>query len=240
MAITAVFSGGPCSGQTRTLTSVPQTGDTLTCNGATYVYAPGVLTNPDMYEFDYQAAPAPPPPPPPPPPPGGAPPPPPPPGSPPTPVAGSANYTLIASQSSIQVISPTVVQDVVVITIQTQPHGVIADIWVTKDEWDKGTTGVTLSGFAANIEKIMASPQVVGATTGSVLDPNGLLQSEISFVVGYAPPGSPYPPATVDVDISANSLRPEDVMGQEPGVTAALAAINTAYQNLVVVATPGG
>lgn len=240
MPTTVIFVGGPCDAQQQSVAVQPKIGDTLTCGGHTYTLTQLPIPPQTKYEFVDQGttgSPSPPPPPPPPPP---SPSPPPPPPPPPTPVAGSANYTLIASQSSIQVISPTVVQDVVVITIQTQPHGVIADIWVTKDEWDKGTTGVTLSGFAANIEKIMASPQVVGATTGSVLDPNGLLQSEISFVVGYAPPGSPYPPATVDVDISANSLRPEDVMGQEPGVTAALGKINTAYQNLVVVATPGG
>lgn len=146
------------------------------------------------------------------------------------------NFNLVASQSSIQVISPTVVQEVVVITIQTRPHNVIADIWVTQQEWDTGATGVTLTGFAANIETVMRSPKVVGASTGQTLDANGLLQSEITFVVGYQPEGSAFPPATVDVTVPANQLRPEDVMGTEPGVTAALAAIDNAYQTLVAAA----
>lgn len=148
----------------------------------------------------------------------------------------AANYVLVASQSSIQVLSPTVVQDVVVITIQTLPSRVIADIWVTKHEWDQGSTATTLEGFAANIEKVMASPKVESASGGQALDASGLLASEITFQVGYTPPGSAFPPATVDVVIPATQLRPEDVFGSEPGVTAALTEIDTAYGQLVAAA----
>lgn len=152
------------------------------------------------------------------------------------PTTPSTNYTLVSSQSTIQVLSPTVVQDVVVCSIQTHPSQVIATLWVTRDEWDGGNAPATLDGFAANIETVMASPEVLSASSGPTLDASGLQSTEITFVVGYKKQGSPFPPATIDVSIPANQLRPGDVEGQEPGVQAALATIDAAYQQLVAAA----
>lgn len=148
----------------------------------------------------------------------------------------AANYTLVASQSSIRVISPTVVQDVVVVTIQTLPSRVIADIWIPKPEWDQGQAGNALEAFAANIERIMESPRVVAASSGQSLDASGLLQSDLTFTVGYTTPGSAFPPATVDVTVAASELRPEGAGTSAPGVTAALAEIDAAYDLLAAVA----
>lgn len=148
----------------------------------------------------------------------------------------AANYNLVTSQSTIQVLSPTVVQDVVAVTIQTVPSLVIATLWVTKEAWDAGTTSNILTAFAANIEQIMASPNVVGATEGESLDASGLLQTEITFVVGYTPPGSPFPPATVDVPIIAKTLAQIGAGGSFPGVDAALSEIDNAYQQLQAAA----
>ena len=103
----------------------------------------------------------------------------------------AANYNLVTSQSTIQVLSPTVVQDVVVITIQTLPSLVIASLWVTQTEWEAGNAAAILSGYAANIEQVMASPKVESASSGPVLDGSGLQATEITFTVAYTPPGSP-------------------------------------------------
>lgn len=149
----------------------------------------------------------------------------------------TTGYLLVSSQSTIQVLSPTVVQDVVIASIQTQPSGVFADLWFPKDIWDGGTAATTLNDYAANIEKVRQMPQVVGATSGQSLDDSGLLQSEITFVVGYAPPDSIYPPATVDVVVPASELNPLFRFSGEPGVTKAQTAIMAAYQNLVNVAS---
>ena len=149
----------------------------------------------------------------------------------------ATSYLLVSSQSTIQVLSPTVVQDVVVASIQTQPSGVVADLWFPQDVWDGGTAATTLNEYAANIESVRQMPQVVGASSGQSLDDSGLLQSEITFVVGYAPPGSLYPPATVDVVVPASELNPLFRFSGEPGVTKAKTAIQAAYQNLVNIAS---
>lgn len=149
----------------------------------------------------------------------------------------AANYDLVTSQSSIQVLSPTVVQDVVVATIQTKPSRVIASLWIPEAEWGTGGAAGVLANFADNIEQVMASPEVVGATSGQALDASGLLQSEITFTVGYKPDGSPFPPATVDVTITADTLSDLGRQTGYDGVAAAMALIDAAYQNLVAVSS---
>lgn len=146
------------------------------------------------------------------------------------------NYQLVTSQSSTQVLSPTVVQEMVVATIRTEPHGVIADYWLTRNQWDTGGAARLLAGFAANIERVMDDPHVVSASSGRSLDASGLVQSELTVTVGYTTPGSPFPPATVDVTIPAGQLRPADGRPTGTGVDAALATIDTAYQQLVAAA----
>lgn len=147
------------------------------------------------------------------------------------------NYDLVASQSSIQVISPTIVQDVVVATIRTKPSGVFADLWISQDQWDAGLAGASLAQFATNIEQLRTSPHVIGASSGQTLDASGLLQSELTFMVGYTPPGSPFGPATVDVTVSADDLNPNAIGQGRGGMQAALDAIDAAYQQLVAAAS---
>lgn len=146
------------------------------------------------------------------------------------------NYQLVTSQSSTQVLSPTVVQEMVVATIQTLPHRVIADYWLTREQWDGGDAARVLTAFAANIERIMDDPHVLRASSGRSLDPSGLVASELTVTVGYSTPGSGFPPATVDVVIPASDLRPAESRPGGSGVDAALAIIDTAYQQLATAA----
>lgn len=148
----------------------------------------------------------------------------------------AANYSLVTSQSTIQVLSPTVVQDSVVATIQSHPSNVIADLWMSKSTWDDGDVPGMLSAFAANIETIMAGGKVVSAVGGRTLDANGLLESTITFTVGYKQPGSPFPPATLDVSIPTHEIFQSDTQGRTADITSALAEIDAAYQQLVVAA----
>jgi len=146
------------------------------------------------------------------------------------------NYQLVTSQSTVQVLSPTVVQDAVVATIQTEPHGVIADYWLTQDEWDEGAAPDLLTAYAANIEQIMDDPHVLSAASGRSLDASGLVQSELTVTVGYSTPGSSFPPATVDVTIPANLLKPNAGTGSGSGVAQAVAMIDAAYAQLAAAA----
>lgn len=100
-----------------------------------------------------------------------------------------ANYQLIASEQTVQVLSPTLVNDVVYCTIQTSPSSVIASMPVDIITFNAGDSGTLLSAFAANIETLMARPEVVAGQGSQTIDANGLLQDQVSFTVSYTPTG---------------------------------------------------
>lgn len=141
-------------------------------------------------------------------------------------------YTLVTSQSSIQVLSPTSVIDVVVITIQTKPHGVILDYWVSKTAWDEGDAGPLLTLVAGGVETIMSEQPVSSAVGSTQLDSNGLLSQFVTFTVAYQVPGSPTGPATVDVDVPVTDFGQGMIQNKNPGLDHAVSLIQDAYTKL--------
>lgn len=146
------------------------------------------------------------------------------------------NYDLITSQSSIQVLSPTVVQPVVDATIVTKPSGIVADYWLDEADWKAGTAPALLETFAGNIEHIVATGKVIGGSGSQSLDANGLLQQWVTFIVAYQVPGSPGGPATVDVDVPVGDLGGTSEFGTNYGMDAALKLIDDEYAKLVALA----
>src|SRR5690349_15004438 len=100
-----------------------------------------------------------------------------------------ADFDLLATESTVQVLSPTVVHDVINATIRTSPSGVIASIPVDKSDFEGGTAHTLLGFYADNIELMMRQPGVIAGQGTQVIDPNGLTEDNVSFVVQYAPPG---------------------------------------------------
>ena len=89
-----------------------------------------------------------------------------------------ASYALLASESTVQVLSPTLTNDVVYCTIHTQPSGVIASMPVPKLAFDANSAKPELTAFANAIEQIMAAPRVktvaeVPASLGLKIDFSG-------------------------------------------------------------------
>lgn len=113
-----------------------------------------------------------------------------------------ASYTLISSYSTVQVLSPTVVNDVVYCTLQTIPHGVIASVPVDQTEFDVNGTGPILESTAEAIETVMTDSRVVSGSPNQTVDDSGLLQDNIVFVVQYVPTGSS------GTNITANAVVP--------------------------------
>jgi hypothetical protein len=101
-----------------------------------------------------------------------------------------ATYILLASESTVQVLSPTFVNDVVYCTIQTHPSLVIASMPIQADVFNAGGGGPELTAFANAIEDIMAMPEVVAATGTQVIDASGLIADQVAFTVQYVPPTS--------------------------------------------------
>lgn len=121
-----------------------------------------------------------------------------------------AGYSLIASESTVQVLSPTVVNDVVYCTILTSPSSVVASIPVQASVFDAGTMGPELTNFANAIEQIMALDAVIAAVGAQTIDPNGLIADQVAFTVQYVPAGNAATAITAEVLIPVAELNFSD------------------------------
>jgi len=148
----------------------------------------------------------------------------------------ATNYDLVATESSIQVLSPTVTQPVVNATMRTKPHGVIFEYWLDKADWDAGTAPIILESVAGGVEHIMATEPVIAGVGGSQLDANGLLAQYITFTVAYQVPGATTGPLTVDVDVPVTDFGQDTIAGSNFGLADAAAIINDAYAKLQAAA----
>ena len=148
----------------------------------------------------------------------------------------ATSYDLLTSQSSIQVLTPTLVDEVVVATIQTKPSKVIMDYWIDKAAWDNGNGPALLEAVASGVEHIMASEPVSSAVGATELDDNGLLAEFVTFTVAYQVPGSNIGPATVDVNVPVGDFGQDFFAGQNFGLEDASAIIQAEYAKLKALA----
>lgn len=148
-----------------------------------------------------------------------------------------AGYSLIASESTSQVVSPTLVIPVEYCTIRTDPSGAIVSAPVSRDVFDAGASGTLLSSYAANVEYLLGHDHVVGATGSQTLDNSGLLQDNVVFTVQYMPAGATATAVTADAIVPSNLL----LEGGDPSIEGTLLAsaaqiIDNTYNNLAAAA----
>jgi hypothetical protein len=117
-----------------------------------------------------------------------------------------AGYGLLGSYSTVQVLSPTVLNDVVYCTIQTDPSNVIASMPVQQGTFDNAEANVDLGNFADAIEQIMALDEIIAGVGVQSIDTNGLLADNVEFTVQYTPPGSVGTSLTAEVLIPVLQL----------------------------------
>ena len=145
-------------------------------------------------------------------------------------------YDLLSSNSTVQVLSPTLSQPAVDIWIATKPSHAVVNLVLDKGTFDSNEGNVVLALFAGEVEAVLAQGKAIGAVGTSDLDASGLREVFVTFTVGYAVPGSNLPPATVDVDVPVGLLA--GAQGAEGGgaLAEAEAMIDGAYAKLVALA----
>jgi hypothetical protein len=149
-----------------------------------------------------------------------------------------AVYDLITAESTVQVLSPTVVNNVVYCTIQTHTSRSIASKPIQQDLFDAGGGGPELTALADAIEQIVARTDVQSATGVQTLDSNGLLADNVAFTVVYTPPGSSGTDVTAEALVPVASLNFEDGLIGATLLESVIAKIEKVYANLQ--ATAGG
>ena len=145
-------------------------------------------------------------------------------------------YDLLSSNSTVQVLSPTLSSPAVDVWISTKPSGAIVNLVLDKGTFDSNEGGVVLALFAGEVEAVLAQGKAISAVGTSDLDASGLREVFVTFTVGYTPPGSNLPPATVDVDVPVGWLAGAQGSAAAGGLAQAEALIDDAYAKLEAMA----
>jgi len=128
----------------------------------------------------------------------------------------ASSYTVVSSRRTTQVLSPTLVQDVMVIGATTVPSGVYFERAVPYTDWlaaqglvgEQNELALYLLPPAENIEGLISAGTVIAASYIEDLNAAGLVEGYVEFVL-QVPSPSPSKPgpfqATVDVPIDVVS-----------------------------------
>lgn len=143
-----------------------------------------------------------------------------------------AAYALLASYSTVQVLSSQVVNDVVYCTIQTNPSQAIASLPVSRTAFDQNQAVEELTAFANNIETLIGRGHVTTAAGVQSIDPSGLLQDVVQFTVEYVPAGASTSSITATADVPANMLSVSDPAIDRVLLAEAEAIIDAVYASL--------
>lgn len=97
----------------------------------------------------------------------------------------AGTWEVVSSRRTTQVLSPTRVLDVMLIGVQTIPHGVYFERAVPYVDWVQSPLGVALYAEppADNIEFLLTSGPAIGASYVEDLDASGLVKGFIEFVL---------------------------------------------------------
>lgn len=104
--------------------------------------------------------------------------------------AGASNYALLASEQTVQVLTPNLVNDIQYCTIVTIPSGAIVSWPLTLDQFSNDQGAPDLAQFAGWIERLLSQSEVAAAVGGQTIDASGLIQDNVVFTVQYEPPGT--------------------------------------------------
>ena len=143
-----------------------------------------------------------------------------------------AAYALLASYSTVQVLSPTVVQDVLYCTIQTEPSAVIASLPVDQTEFDVNGAVPILQATAEAIETTMADSRVIAGHGSQTIDAAGLLADNVVFTVAYTPTGTTSTSVTAEATVPITLLNFTEEPRDQLNGPRVKAIIDATYANL--------
>jgi hypothetical protein len=143
-----------------------------------------------------------------------------------------ASYSLLSSHTTVQVLGPRVSNPVEYCTIVTNPSSVIASIPVSIAAFSNNQAQPELEAFGANIETLMGRGHVIAAQGAQTLDPLGLLQDQVAFIVEYVPTGPGSTSITAEALVPVNLLSIDDPAIDRVLLNEAEAIIDGVYGNL--------
>jgi hypothetical protein len=151
----------------------------------------------------------------------------------------AAAFTTLSAYKTVQVLSPTVVQDVEYVTAQSIPNGLGFAYAVDYESWQSGEGMGGLILLAQALEAIFEQGQISGSEPLQDIDANGLLSDFVSITVSYdqSAVGLPALTEVVDVPISAFIAQNPGIGGVViPGVELPNDYVTAAYARLQTLA----
>jgi len=148
----------------------------------------------------------------------------------------SVAYNLLSSNSTVQVLSPTLSQPAVDVWISTGAYRQVVNLVLDRGTFNSNEGHVVLALFAGSVDQLLAEGKAIGAVGTSDLDASGLREVFVTFTVGYQVPGSNLPPATVDVDVPVGLLAGAQGSAGAGAFAEAQAMIDAAYAKLEALA----
>jgi hypothetical protein len=148
------------------------------------------------------------------------------------------SYSLRGSYSTVQVLSPTLVNPVVYCTISTVPSGVIASMPIQEEIFNGGGGGPELTAFGNAIEQVMADDRVVAGVGEQIIDQSGLLADNVVFTVQYVSAVTAPTGVTAEAIVPVASLNFEDAEIGRVLAASVDSIITGVYNNLA--STAGG
>lgn len=143
-----------------------------------------------------------------------------------------AAYSLVGSYSTVQVLSPTLTQNVVYCTIRTTPSQVIASLPIDADFFGQNEGGRQLEAFAEAIERIMSEPAIIAGVGSQQIDSSSLLADYVTFTVRYPDTGAPGTTVTAEADVPVTLLDFSDPTFGDELLKEVQAILNGVYANL--------
>ncbi len=153
-----------------------------------------------------------------------------------TPSPSAVPYSLVGSYSTVQVLSPTTINEVEYATIQAQPSGVIASVPVSRLVFDKGEAGPELANFAQAIGTVMSDPRVIAGVGSQSIDDTGLLADYVVFTVQYIDPVRAPNGATALASVPVGVLLTTNATGANVFGQGPLGIIDAVFSNLKAAA----
>lgn len=142
-------------------------------------------------------------------------------------------YNLLASESTVHVLSTQDTIDAQRATIETSSHNAVVSSIVPQTIWGTAEGTNQLNQVAFDVDYIIDHTAAIAAIGNQSIDASGLLQQVVTFTVAYTPAGSTLPPLTTTVDVPMPLL--EEVIapnGPHPGLDAAIAIVDAAEASL--------
>lgn len=143
-----------------------------------------------------------------------------------------ADYQLVSSFTTVQVLSPTLTDTVEYTTIRTNGSQVIASMAVSESDFTGGTATVLLNDFAQAIDIVMGRPEIIAGVGTQTIDPTGLLSDNVVFTVQYVSANTPPSGVTAEAVVPVGILSTAETIGGQTSMAQVDAILNAVYDSL--------